>query len=130
MAVPKMKGTVPLPCWQHVRLRGRRVIIVFDADARINPNVQEALGLAVMMLESLGAIMLVVYLPEVNGDSKAAGVDDYLAVGGTVKELRLMAAPYQPVDVGAERMSRDERLRAAVENLERRSGGARLHVPG
>jgi len=129
MAVPKMKGTVPLPCWQHVRLRGRRVIIVFDADARINPNVQEALGLAVMMLESLGAIMLVVYLPEVNGDSKA-GVDDYLAVGGTVKELRLMAAPYQPVDVGAERMSRDERLRAAVENLERRSGGARLHVPG
>jgi hypothetical protein len=119
MAVPKTKGTVPLPCWQHVRLRGRRVIIVFDADARINPNVQEALGRAVMMLESLGAIVLVVYLPAVNGDGKA-GIDDYLAADGTVKELRLMAAPYQPVDVGAERMSRDERLRAAVEDLERR----------
>jgi hypothetical protein len=119
MAVPKTKGTVPLPCWQHVRLRGRRVIIVFDADARLNPNVQEALGRAVMMLESLEAIVLVVYLPAVNGDGKA-GIDDYLAADGTVKELRLKAAPYQPVDVGAERMSRDERLRAAVEDLERR----------
>jgi hypothetical protein len=116
MAVPKTKGTVPLPCWQHVRLRGRRVIIVFDADAQTNPSVQEALRRAVTMLESLGAVVLVVYLPAVNGDGKA-GVDDYLAAGGTVKELRLMAAAYQPVDVGAERMSRDEKLRAALEEL-------------
>src|SRR5215203_45044 len=92
MAIPKTKGTVPLPCWQHVRLRGRRVIIVFDADARLNPNVQEALGRAVMMLESLEAIVLVVYLPAVNGDGKA-GIDDYLAADGTVKKLRLMASP-------------------------------------
>ena len=119
MAVPKTKGTVPLPCWQHVRLRGRRVIIVFDADARTNPDVQEALRRAVAMLEGLGAIVLVVYLPAVNGDDKS-GVDDYLAAGGTVAELRLMAAPYQPVDVGRERMSRDEKLRAGVEDLERR----------
>jgi len=121
MAVPKSKGMVPLACWQHVRLRGRRVIIVFDADARINPNVQEALRRAVMMLESLGAIVLVVYLPTVNGDGKS-GVDDYLAAGGTVAELRLMAAPYKPVDVGRARMSRDEKLRASVENLERHFG--------
>jgi hypothetical protein len=119
MAVPKTKGTVLLTCWQHVRLRGRRVKIVFDADARTNPNVQEALRRAVKMLEGLGAIVLVVYLPAVNGDEKA-GVDDYLAAGGTVKELRMMAGPYEPVDVGAERMSRDEKLRAGVEDLERR----------
>jgi hypothetical protein len=121
MAVPKTKGTIPLPCWQHIRLRGRRLIIVFDADARTNPDVQEALRRAVMMLEGLGAIVLVVYLPPVNGDGKA-GVDDYLAseAGGTVAELRMMAGPYQPVDVGAERMGRDEKLRAAVEDLERR----------
>jgi hypothetical protein len=119
MAVPKTKGTVPLPCWQHVGLRGRRVIIVFDADARTNPDVQEALRRAVKMLEGLGAIVLVVYLPAVNGDGKA-GVDDFLAAGGTVAELRLMAAPYEPVNVGAERLSRDEKLRAAVEDLERR----------
>src|SRR5215210_3458823 len=71
------------------------------------------------MLEELGAAVLVVYLPAVNGDGKA-GVDDYLAAGGTVAELHLMAAPYQPVDVGAERMSRDEKLRAGLEDLERR----------
>src|SRR5215203_4539868 len=116
MATPKTKGAVPLPCWSHVRLRGRRVIVVYDADARTNPDVQEALRRAVRMLEGLGAIVLVVYLPAVNGDGKA-GVDDYLATGGTVAELRLMAAPYQPVDVGAERMSGDEKLRAALEEL-------------
>jgi hypothetical protein len=118
-AEPGSKSRTPLSCWNHVRLRGRRVIIVYDADARTNPDVQEALRRLVTMLEGLGAEVLVVYLPAVNGDGKS-GVDDYLAAGGTVAELRLMAAPYQPVDVGAERMSRDEKLRARVEDLERR----------
>jgi hypothetical protein len=119
MAVPKTKGTVPLPCWRHVRLKGRRVIIVFDADARTNPDVQEALRRAVKMLQELGAIVLVVYLPTVNGDGKA-GVDDFLAAGGSVAELRMMAGPYEPVDVAGERLSQNKRLRAAVEDLERR----------
>jgi hypothetical protein len=119
MAMPKTKGTVPLSCWHHVRLKGRRVIVVFDADARTNPDVQEALRRAVRMLEELGAVVLVVYLPAANGGDKA-GVDDYLAAGGTVKELRMMAGPYQPVDVARERMSRDEKLQAAVEDLKRR----------
>jgi len=118
-AEPGSKSTIPLSCWSHVRLRGRRVIVVYDADARTNPDVQEALRRLVAMLEELGATVLVVYLPAVNGDGKA-GVDDYLAAGGTVAELHLMAAPYQPVDVGAERMSRDEKLRAGLEDLERR----------
>ena len=71
------------------------------------------------MLEELGAAVLVIYLPAVNGDDKA-GVDDFLAAGGTVAELRMTAAPYQPVDVGAERMGRDEKLRVMVEDLEHR----------
>jgi Domain of unknown function (DUF3854) len=118
-AEPGSKSRVPLACWNHVRVGGRRVIIVYDADAQTNADVHEAQRRLVAMLEELGAIVLVVYLPVVNGDDRA-GVDDYLAAGGTVAELRLMAAPYQPVDVGAERMSRDESLRAAVEDLERR----------
>jgi hypothetical protein len=118
-AEPGSKSRIPLACWKHVRLRGRRVIIVYDADAKINPDVQEALRRLVKMLEGLGAAVLVVYLPAVNGDAKA-GVDDYLAGGGTVAELRMMAGPYEPVDTGAERMSRDERLRAGLEDLERR----------
>jgi hypothetical protein len=119
MAAPKTKGTVPLTCWQHVRLRGRRMIIVFDADARTNPDVQEALRRAVWMLEGLGAIVLVVYLPAVNGDGKA-GVDDFLAADGTIAELRMMAGPYVSVDVARERLGRDEKLRALVEDLEHR----------
>ena len=118
-ALPGSKSKEPLPCWAHVRLRGRRVYVVYDADARTNPDVQEALRRLVAMLEKLGAVVLVVYLSPVNGDGKA-GVDDYLASGRTVAELRMMAGPYKPVDVGAERMSRDDKLRAGVEELERR----------
>ena len=118
-AEPGSKSRIPLACWQHVRLRGRRVIVVFDADARTNPDVQEALRRVVKMLEGLGATVLVVYLPAVNGDGKA-GVDDYLAAGGTVAELRMMAGAYESVDVARERLSRDEKLRAIFEDLERR----------
>ena len=118
-AVPGSKSREPLPCWRHIRLEGRRVIVVYDADVRTNADVQEALRRLVAMLKKMGATVLVVYLPVVNGDDKA-GVDDYLAAGGTVTELRMMAGPYEPVDVGAERLSRDEKLRAGVEELERR----------
>jgi hypothetical protein len=118
-ADPGSKSRMPLSCWNHVRLKGRRVMIVYDADAKTNPDVQEALRRLVAMLDGLGAVVLVVYLPAVNSDGKA-GVDDYLADGGTVAELRMMAGPYEPVDVGAERLSRDEKLRAAVEDLEQR----------
>jgi len=118
-AVPGTKGTEPLPCWQHVRLGGRTVTIVYDADARTNPDVQEALRRLVVMLEGLGAAVLVVYLPAVGGDGKA-GVDDFFAAGGTAAELRLMAHPYKPVDVARERMGRDEKFRAAIEERRRR----------
>jgi len=116
-ATPGTKCADPLPCWRHVRLRGRTAIVVYDADARTNADVQEALRRLVVMLESLGAVVLVVYLPPVNGDGKA-GVDDYLAAGGTIEALRSTARPYQQVDIARERLSRDEELRARVEDLE------------
>jgi hypothetical protein len=112
-AVKGTKGAEPLPCWQHVRLAGRPIVVVYDADARTNADIQRALGRLVAMLEALGAWVRVVYLPFVNGDAKA-GVDDYLAAGGTVEELRELARPFEAVDVGAERLSKDEALLAAV----------------
>ena len=118
-AVPGTKGVEPLPCWRHVRLGGRTATIVYDADARTNPDVQEALRRLVVMLEGLGTSVLIVYLPQVNGDGKA-GVDDFFAAGGTAAELRLLAHPYQQVDVTRERMGRDERFRAAIEERRRR----------
>ncbi len=118
-AEPGSKGTRPLPCWSHVRLVGRRVFVVYDADARTNPHVQEALRRLVAMLEEMGAVVLVVYLPPVSGDGKA-GVDDYLAAGGTVEALRDMARSYEPVDVGRERLTKDEKLRAGLDDAWRR----------
>ncbi len=48
------------------------------------------------------------------------GVDDYLAAGHTVAELKMLARKFEPEDVGRIRLSRDERLCAAVEGLWRR----------
>jgi hypothetical protein len=45
------------------------------------------------------------------------GIDDYLAAGGTVAALKLMARPFNPEDLLSERLSRDDRLREAVGRL-------------
>jgi len=53
-----------LPCWDHVRLEGRRIYVVFDSDVMVKEGVQLALERLVAALEGLGAEVLVVYLPE------------------------------------------------------------------
>lgn len=107
----------PLACWDHVALAGRRVYVVYDNDVVCKEGVQLALGRLVAMLEARGAgEVLVVYLPA--GELK--GVDDYLAAGHTVAELKMLARKFEPADVGKIRLSRDEKLRAAVEDLRAR----------
>jgi hypothetical protein len=51
------------------------------------------------------------------------GVDDYLAGGGTIAELKLMARPYKPEDLAGARLSRDDKLRAGLDELERKWRG-------
>ena len=106
-----------LPCWDHVALKGRRVYLVFDSDVMEKENVQRALGRLVEALKKRGADVRVVYLP--NGQEEKVGVDDYLVAGGTVAELRALARRFEPEDLGRIRLSRDEKLRALVEDLER-----------
>jgi hypothetical protein len=66
-------------------------------------------------------LVKVVYLPDAaDGSGAKQGVDDYLAAGGTVREMFMLAREFDPAEVGRIRMSRDEKLRAAVEDLERR----------
>jgi hypothetical protein len=48
------------------------------------------------------------------------GVDDFLAAGHSVAELKMLARKFEPTDVGRVRMSRDDKLRAAVGYLQRR----------
>jgi hypothetical protein len=112
-AVAGTEGRELLSCWDYIALKGRRVLVAYDADARTNADVQTALGRLVRALEARGAIVLVVYVPDVHGDLKA-GVDDYLAAGGDLDELEATAAPYVPLDVARERLSRDEKLARIV----------------
>jgi hypothetical protein len=106
----------PLECWRHVNLSERLVLIAFDADTQTNANVQKAQARLVAYLESQGARVLVVSVPEVDGDPKT-GLDDWIARNGDPLPLAKAAAPFSPVDVGRERLRKDERLRVAVAGI-------------
>lgn len=110
------RGSEPLRCWEYVFLRGRLVLVAFDADARTNENVQKALALLVALLEARGARVLVVSVPEVRGDEHA-GLDDALAHGYRPETLAQQAAPFAPVSVGRERLKRSDQLRLAIGRL-------------
>jgi hypothetical protein len=114
------RGGEMLPCWDHVWLEGRRVFIVFDSDVLAKVNVQLALERLVWALQGRGAEVLVVYLPD-GRDGAKVGVDDYLAgnPGGTVTELKMLARRFEKEDLSRIRLSRDEELRALVEDVGR-----------
>ncbi len=119
--VPKVKPYRLKPCFDHIRLDGREVFVAFDSDCMSKAGVQEALAALVAALEERGAVVKVIYLPDAeDGSGAKQGIDDYLAAGGTIREMFMLAREFDPADVGRIRMSRDERLRAAVEDLERR----------
>jgi hypothetical protein len=115
-AIKDTRSKELLPCFAHIPLQGRLVYIVYDADARTNADVQEALRRLVARLEERGARVLVIYVPTVNGDSKA-GADDYLAAGESLEELEQSARPYEPVDIPTERLRRVEGLQGRIRAL-------------
>jgi hypothetical protein len=117
--VPKVKPYRLKPCFEHIRLEGREIFVAFDSDCMSKAGVQAALAALVAALGDRGALVKVIYLPD-TADGSKQGVDDYLAAGGTVKEMFALARKFDPADVGRIRLSRNERLRAAVEDLERR----------
>jgi len=116
---PKVKPYRLKPCFDYIWLEGREVFVAFDSDCMFKAGVQDALAALVIALEDRGAAVKVIYLPDAADGSKQ-GVDDYLVAGGTVREMFLLARDFDPADVGRIRMSRDEKLRAIVEDLERR----------
>lgn len=115
-AVPKNEGGKGelLPCWDHVRLEGRTVNVVYDSDVMTKENVQLSLSRIVATLEERGATVRVVYLPDAEDGSKQ-GVDDFLANGGTVSELIEMPQEFDPAEYVRIRLFRDERLRVAIQ---------------
>jgi hypothetical protein len=102
-----------LPCWGHVNLDGRLVYLGPDGDWHTNENVQMAVEAQVALLESRGARVLVVGVPEIPGIENP-GIDDALAAGVSPYALQMNAKPFERVDVGRERLRKDERLRLFV----------------
>ncbi len=115
---PKVKPYRLKPCFDHIRLDGREVFVAFDSDCMSKASVQDALAALVAALEERGAVVQVLYLSDAEDGSKQ-GVDDYLVAGGTIKEMFMLARKFEPADIGNIRMSRDEKLRAGVEDLRR-----------
>jgi Domain of unknown function (DUF3854) len=82
-------GKVILPDWQYVALNDRVVMVVFDSDLHMNPKVEYALRALYRVLRSRGARpCLVQWTPEYR--EKKWGVDDFLAAGHGLEELRAM----------------------------------------
>jgi hypothetical protein len=111
-----------LPDWDHVELSSRLVHVCFDSDAWSNDNVHMALERLVAALEGRGAEVLVVHL-EGTSDGSKVGADDFFVAGGTVAELKLRARRFVADDIGRIRMSKDEKLRTGLHDLQQRFWG-------
>ena len=107
------RGKELLPCWDHIALKGREVVIVYDADAQTNEQVQRSLSNLRERLTERGAIVKVVYLPEVNGDGKA-GVDDFFAIGRSLEDLHSLVTDFYPINVAHANLASDEHFKANV----------------
>lgn len=83
--------------WEDIPLKGRNVVICFDADAAGNRNVQGAMARLGAWLRSRGvlAVKYLVVPPEVSGVA-VKGVDDFFAAAGTLSDLAGHATPVPP----------------------------------
>lgn len=72
--------------WNSIGVRGREVVIAFDADAATNPRVTAAEQKLRAYLAKLGADVRAARIPPV-ADNPKTGLDDYLAAGMAVGEL-------------------------------------------
>jgi hypothetical protein len=106
----------PIPDMMEIPVNGRRINILFDSDMLYNPNVQEAAKRLAEHLTERGAEVWITYLPN-KPDGSKMGADDFLAAGGTISELRMLMRRFDPADFTIVRLSRDERLQLALEDL-------------
>lgn len=103
--------------WEDVRLRGREVVICFDADAITKPAVAKAMERLGKWLKYKGAakVWYCVVPPAVN--SKATkGVDDFFAAGGHLKELERCFEAKPPRIVDTADAFTDSRLAETLAN--------------
>jgi len=114
-----------IPDMFDIPVEGRDVGIVYDADMLTNPSVQGACkGLAEFQIDR-GAAVRVPFLP-----SATKGADDFFASGKSYAEFLITMRAYDPGDFERVRLTRDEKLRALLEDLERKHADTDWTAPG
>jgi hypothetical protein len=85
----KLGGTALLADFDLIAWQGRSVYLVFDSDVTTKPQVKDALERLKEHLKRKNAVGKIVLLPgELNGHQQKVGVDDYLAAGHSIDELK------------------------------------------
>jgi hypothetical protein len=110
------KDKALIPDWHLLPLEGESYSITFDSDIASNPSVQMAADRQARLLREQGAEVFITLLPPA-ADGGKQGLDDFFANGGTVKQLELLTSPYDEALVERVRLTRDEKLRAAIDAL-------------
>jgi putative DNA primase/helicase len=83
-------SSVLLADFDAIAFNGRTVYVTFDSDVMRKSSVQQALARLTAILRQRGAHVWHVYLPDKpNGEKQ--GVDDFLAAGGTIADLKALA---------------------------------------
>ncbi len=101
--------------WEDIPLKGRDIILCFDADAKKNMNVARAMVRLGRWCKSKGAkqVQYLIVPDEVNG-KLTKGVDDYFAAGGTVETLLAAATTIEPDTETADDTFSDSRLAETI----------------
>jgi hypothetical protein len=108
-----------IPDWDLLPLEGEDYSITFDSDIETNEHVQLAADRMARLLKARGANVFITLLPP-SPDGGKQGLDDFFANGGTPKEVELLTRPYEAAVIERVRLTRDQRLRGAIEALWRR----------
>jgi hypothetical protein len=86
-------GRAALACFESIALNARRVFVAYDSDAERKPEVGLARERLAAFLESRGACVSIVRLPETANGEKT-GLDDFFARGGRPEELERLAVAW------------------------------------
>lgn len=88
----------PLGDWSEIALKGRKVVLCFDADSLTNSQVRRALASLGQWLKTKGCVLHYVIPPATVDNVEVKGVDDYFAAGGEIRALVKRATRNPPVD--------------------------------
>ena len=88
-------GSMALPDWDHVNLKQRRVLLVYDSDLSTKTPVRNAMRRLANFLKGKQADVLTCYLPCATDGTKQ-GIDDWLYAGHTWEEaLQHLGSPWE-----------------------------------